>query len=63
MKKTIIAITLVIIGFALNAQPANGNPNTTPTPFGFVEVLIAAGAAMGGKKLYDLKKGKNNEEA
>lgn len=35
------------------AQPDQGNPGGSPTPFGFVEVLLVAGAAFGGKKAYD----------
>ena len=57
-----IALVFVLTVLVLNAQPAKGNPGSTPTPFGFVELLIAAGAAYGGKKVYDKKKGKNDEE-
>tara|TARA_B000000441_G_C21480008_1_gene197727 strand:+ start:399 stop:521 length:123 start_codon:yes stop_codon:yes gene_type:complete len=39
------------------AQPINPN---APTPFGFVEVLIGAGALLGGKKLHDAKKKKED---
>ena len=56
MKKLIIALVFVVSGFIMNAQPAKGNPGGTPTPFGFTEILIAAGAALGGKKLYNKKK-------
>lgn len=63
MKKVIISSIIVLSAVALKAQPAKGNPGTTPTPFGFVELLVAAGAAYGGKKAYDKKKGKNKEEA
>ncbi len=40
----------------LMAQPANP---TSPTPFGFVELLIGAGALYGGKKAYDQRKKKD----
>ena len=38
------------------AQPSKGNPGGTPAPFGFTEILLLGGAALGGKKLYDLRK-------
>tara|TARA_B100000378_G_scaffold254507_1_gene231025 strand:- start:579 stop:761 length:183 start_codon:yes stop_codon:yes gene_type:complete len=56
MRKIIIATVFAFTGLVLNAQPAKGNPGNAPTPFGFVELLIAAGAAYGGKKAYDSKK-------
>lgn len=58
MKKLILVALLATSAYISNAQPNRGNPGTTPTPFGFVEVLIAAGAAFGGKKIYDAKKKK-----
>ncbi len=60
MKKTIILTSFLLLGTAVLGQPDQGNPGTSPTPFGFVELLIAAGAALGGKKIYDAKK-KNAE--
>lgn len=47
-----ICISLVSIG-VISAQP--GNPSS-PVPFGFVELLIGAGAAFGGYKAYKSKK-------
>ncbi len=36
------------------AQPGGGNPGEAPTPIdGGVSLLLAAGAALGGKKAYD----------
>lgn len=56
MKRGIIIAAFVLVGGLLSAQPDRGNPNNTPTPFGFVESLIAAGAVFGSKKVYDAKK-------
>ncbi len=56
MKKLILTLAIVGLGYCVNAQPGAGAPGTTPTPFGFVELLMAAGAAFGGKKIYDAKK-------
>ncbi|AEV32983.1 PID-CTERM protein-sorting domain-containing protein [Owenweeksia hongkongensis] len=53
---TIALVALVFIGstLLLNAQP--GNP-TSPAPLdGGISLLLAAGAAFGGKKYYDAKK-------
>ena len=53
MTKTLFTFGLFALfaGLAI-AQP--GNPSS-PTPFGFVEVLIGAGAAFGGYKVYKQK--------
>ncbi len=61
MKKVSMIAAFVLIGGLLSAQPDRGKPNNTPTPFGFVELLIAAGAAFGGKKVYDAKKKADNQ--
>lgn len=54
MKRTLILTAFFLMAFAAAAQP--GNPST-PTPIdGGVSLLIAAGAALGGKKFYDKKK-------
>jgi len=54
MKKfltTLCLLTVVIVAFA---QP--GNPNN-PVPLdGGISLLIAAGAAFGAKKIYDIRK-------
>jgi hypothetical protein len=54
MKKlvtTLCLLTIVVVAFA---QP--GNPNN-PVPLdGGISLLIAAGAAFGAKKIYDIKK-------
>ncbi len=60
MKKilTITAFAL-FFGTAAYAQPGNGNPGSSPTPIdGGISLLIAAGAALGGKKAYDARKKK-----
>jgi hypothetical protein len=50
MKKVLV-LALVLVGAALWAQPGNPNP---PVPIdGGLGLLLAAGAAFGGKKLYD----------
>lgn len=40
---------LLLGGFEIIAQP--GNP-TAPAPFGAIELLVAAGAALGGRYYY-----------
>lgn len=47
--KIVILLFLLFIAFGLDAQPTG--PTGSPTPFGFVEALIIAGAAYGGKTL------------
>ena len=62
MKSLNIKIALLLLiasGFSMNAQPTDGNPGDAPAPFGFTEVLLAAGAAFGGKTLYNRKKSNN----
>lgn len=45
------------------AQPGSGNPGFDPTPIdGGISLLIAAGAALGGKKAYDTYKNKGEVE-
>ena len=53
MKKIVLIAALVVSGLTLNAQPSKGNPGGNPTPFGFTEILLLAGAAYGGKKAHD----------
>ncbi len=53
MKKLIIIAVLSCSTVLLNAQPAEPNPPGPPAPIGFVEVLVLAGAALGGKKAHD----------
>ncbi len=54
-KKYALTLSLLIlISFRASAQPEEPD---APTPFGFIEVLIAAGALYGGKKAYHRKKG------
>ena len=59
MKKTIITLGLAFCTTCfLQAQPGPPTPGggNAPTPFGFIELLIGAGALYGGKKAYDAKK-------
>ncbi|AEV31057.1 hypothetical protein [Owenweeksia hongkongensis] len=52
--KTLFTVCLSVVAMGvLMAQP--GNPSA-PAPFGFVELLIGAGAAYGGYKAYKNKK-------
>lgn len=54
MKRTLLIFAFFLAAISLSAQP--GNP-VAPAPIdGGVSLLIAAGAALGGKKLYNLKK-------
>ena len=50
MKK-VLFFALILVGFAALAQPGNPGP---PVPIdGGLGLLLAAGAAFGGKKMYD----------
>lgn len=50
------------LSISLSAQPGRGNPDIKPTPIdGGVSLLIAAGAALGGKKAFDAYKAKDSE--
>lgn len=59
MKKIFLIATLAFMATGLEAQPNEGNPNFSPTPLGGVVLLVAAGAAYGGKKAYDAWREKN----
>jgi hypothetical protein len=62
MKKFAITIVVFCAGIALYAQPSEGNPGGAPAPIdGGISLLIAAGAAYGGKRAYDASKKKENE--
>ena len=75
LKLTIASAALIISMNVANAQPAGGGPGGPPAggpppcwpppciPIdGGVGFLIAAGVALGGKKLYDHNKNQNNEK-
>lgn len=54
MKTTIfLTSALCLLALGLFAQP--GNP-ATPAPFGAIELLIAGGAALGGRYYYKNQK-------
>ena len=56
MKRLIFTMSLLVMVIVqLSAQP--GGP-PSPMPFGFVEVLIGAGAVFGGYKAYKQKANK-----
>ena len=56
--KILSSFALLFVVFTISAQPKEGKPNT-PAPIGGVGLLIAAGAALGGKKMYDKHKDEN----
>lgn len=59
MKRILLTCALVVGGLSLYAQPDQGNPGGSPTPIdGGISLLIAAGAALGGKKAYEAYKNK-----
>jgi len=60
MKKLIITTAIVLGSIVISqAQPDKGNPDVNPAPLdGGVSLLLAAGAALGGKKAYDAYKSK-----
>lgn len=63
MKKFVITIVFFCAGIALYAQPSQGNPGGAPAPIdGGISLLIAAGAAYGGKKAYDAFKNRSEVE-
>jgi hypothetical protein len=58
MKKFISTIVLLFVANIALAQPAGPG---SPVPFGFVELLIGAGAIYGGKKTLDARKEKEQD--
>lgn len=56
---TLLAVLLLSGASSLMAQPA---PPVDPTPLPGIALLMAAGAALGGKKLYDSKKAQDNKQ-
>lgn len=59
MKRIILVFGLMLMtGLALQAQPSKGNPGAPAPIDGGISLLIAAGAALGGKKAYDARKKK-----
>lgn len=59
LMKTVLTCSLLLGGVTLMlAQPGNGGPGT-PTPIGFVEILIGAGMVYGGRKTYLMRKEKD----
>lgn len=63
MKKLALTLVVFFAGLALYAQPAEGNPGGAPAPIdGGISLLIAAGAAYGGKKAFDAYRKSKSEE-
>lgn len=55
-RKLQIYLIILLFPVVTLAQPASADPpGDSPVPFGFTEVLLLAGAALGGKKLYNKK--------
>lgn len=52
-KYVLTLFFLILVSFAAFSQPEDPD---APTPFGFVELLIGAGALYGGKKAYQARK-------
>lgn len=68
MKKLLYIFVILSLGFStdLIAQPplpgGGGNPKPEGVPIdGGISLLLAAGVAYGGKKVYDMNKEKNDE--
>lgn len=61
VKMTLTCSLLLLSIGAVLAQPGSGGSGGpgTPTPFGFLELLISAGVLYGGKKAYEAQ---NNKE-
>ena len=53
--RTILTAVLALMVYRGAAQPPPP-PGSGNAPFGFVELLVAGGALLGGKKLYDRSK-------
>lgn len=62
MRKNITIAAIALSSGLTYAQPGppepGGGGRNAPTPFGFVELIIGAGALYGGKKAWDAKKNK-----
>lgn len=54
MTKRILIFAFFLTAITVSAQP--GNPSAPAPIDGGVSLLIAAGAALGGKKFYDKRK-------
>ncbi|GGH68926.1 PID-CTERM protein-sorting domain-containing protein [Phaeocystidibacter marisrubri] len=54
MTKRILIFAFFLAAISVSAQP--GNPSAPAPIDGGVSLLIAAGAALGGKKFYDKRK-------
>jgi hypothetical protein len=66
LKKPVIAIAILLFVFSMgvvNAQPANTDLDEPDLPLdGGLSLLLAAGAALGGKKVYDMRKKKAKDQ-
>ena len=59
MKFFRLAIVFTLISIGVHAQPGGGGPGGDPdVPLGGIEILIAAGAILGTKKVLDQRKTK-----
>ncbi len=62
MKNVFLTLGVALLfSAAVYAQPGKGNPGGNPVPIdGGISLLIAAGAALGGKKAFDAYKKKED---
>ena len=61
LLRLVLVVGLLFISQAIMAQPANPPVDPEAVPIdGGLSILIAAGAALGGKKVWDARKQKQN---
>jgi hypothetical protein len=58
MKRIFIAGILIGWAYMAIAQPGGGGPTTPPVPISGIEILLGAGALLGARRLYNLRKPK-----
>jgi len=66
LKKPLILLVALLFVFSMGvviAQPSDGDMDEPDLPLdGGLSLLLAAGAALGGKKVYDMRKKKNKDQ-
>ncbi len=55
----VVAILMLLFLADVSAQPSGGGPGA-PTPFGFIEVLLVGGAALG---IRSIKQNRKSDDA
>jgi hypothetical protein len=58
MKRIIFSGILIGCALMAMAQPTGGGPGTPAVPISGIEILLGAGALLGAKRLYNLRKPK-----